>query len=147
MRKRIIAAALIAALLVSGCSMLGMAGREARQNILSPMVTHAWPPVSADVLRGVNDASSDGELDQLIATDFVTRVGEWDVAVLSDSAAAVVRLYERDWEDFEPLAQRGIADRFEDGEIGPGVAVSRQERLEKFGEVLRVLSGEPTDPE
>jgi len=145
--SRFVALALVAALLVSGCSMLGVAGRETRENVLPPLVAEAWPCVEADVVRGINDARNEFDIEIDTAAEAVRRTGEWSMAVAVGEAGPIVELYRRDWARFSYYADRGIADRVDDNEIGPGVAESRLERVRKFGEVLRVMSGEPTEPE
>lgn len=44
------------------------------------------------------------------------------------------------WPEVAADAERGIQDRVDDGEIGPGVAESRRERVRMVGESLEVLA-------
>jgi len=131
----------------AGCAMLGAAGHQARELVTVPSIVQAWPGVEADVLRGVNDAVEDGDLTLQAGNAEVARTQEWDEAMALRDRDFIVVLRAADWARFEALAGRGIQDRLEDGEVGPGVAASLAERVEQFDRALAALAGEPSDPD
>lgn len=105
--------------------MTACAGTKAREEALMPAMELAWQGILPDVER--------------VAT------GE----VLEQAAALTVVLEERDIHGLAAIdvpllivwADRGISERLEAGEIGPGVAASLRERLSKFTEAyLKVIS-------
>lgn len=149
-RARIGFVTFIAGVLISatvGCSMIGLAGRAAREQVTVPAIAQAWPSVEADVLRGLSDATEDGDMTDGERLDEVSRTAEWDAAVAEGSRTELVVLRAQDWTRFRMFAERGIADRLADGEVGVGVAASLSETVEEFEQALGALAGEPTDPD
>lgn len=130
MKKYLIVLAATTALALAGCT-----GQKARDHVLMPAMALAWPGVSADVQRGIDDAAADGDLTMVEAA-------QWDSTLVNFGAA--VREGDRtqfaaeagNWPAFRAFGDRGIADRVEDGEIGPGVAASFTERLDNFTEAV-----------
>lgn len=64
-------------------------------------------------------------------------------AALQSRDIVVMRLDAKPrWNDVKGYATSGIDARVAKGEIGPGVAASLKERLERFGETLDATTGE-----
>lgn len=101
-----------------------------------PAVQSTWPGVRADVDRGVLDATEDGDLDaaQSVATRLLLdQLG--DAIQAGDEGATCAA----DWPEIRLLAERGVVDQIEDGEIGMGAAASLRERNMRFFEAVQEM--------
>jgi hypothetical protein len=126
-------ALVVLALAASAC-----AGAKAREHVLLPAVRMAWPAVQDDVLRGIEDGIADGELTSMQVAELQSRtfhLGMTITASYDPDAFAVAG-----WNTLEPWAHRGIQDRVDDHEIGPGVAESFRERVLNFSAAIERLA-------
>lgn len=123
--------ALVSSLFLTGCPSLA---RKADDTALFEPAQLIWPSVEEDLERGIADGYEDGDLS-----------GPARDSLLAEAAAMLPALTEKDreamrlipWENLlEPWVDRGIDDRFGDGEIGPGVAVSLREQRSQFGKLI-----------
>lgn len=97
-----------------------------------------WPAVEQDYERGIQDAIDDLELS-----------AQSSVVLHQDADRLETALAEKDrgillavpWDAMAPWASRGIEDKLEDGDIGPGVAVSLREQLVNFTATIHRLQG------
>lgn len=97
-----------------------------------------WPAVEDDLHRGIDDGVEDGEL-TVTAADSLRAHGDSMEAALQDKNRDALRLVP--WGTLEPWADRGIADKEADGDIGSGVAVSLREQLANFTTIITKLQG------
>jgi len=125
--------AICATLLFIGAATTGCVSPQAKERVLAPAVELAWPGVRDDLQRGISDGLEDGEIDEETAAGLSDQVFDIGVALAEDDFEA---LGLAPWEALEVWADRGVQDRVDDGEIGPGVAVSRIERIDQFGRGL-----------
>lgn len=121
----------------------GCAGTAAREHVALPAARTAYESVINDVERGIADGLADGELNQTQADALNAQAQQLRIALafndLDEAAPAIVAAA---WPVLKPWAERGVADRLEDGEIGPGVAASFTERINNFTEALgKITSG------
>ena len=97
----------------------------------------AWPAVENDYIRGIADGVEDGDLDATAAQmlyDQGYNLGE----ILSRED--VEALYLIPWgATMRPWADRGVADKLEDGEVGPLVADELLEQIINFTTVIQSL--------
>ncbi len=116
--------------LLAGC--VGPAKRG-----LQSVTLDAWEEVRADVERGVADGDTDGELNADERAGLSRTITDLTVALHSEEIQPgdLVAL----WAALKPWAERGIADRVDDGEIGAGVAESFRERLTQFDAAIVTL--------
>lgn len=99
---------------------------------------NAWPAVEEDYLRGIDDGVADADLSS-DAADVLRLRGDELGDALAEKDRHAVRVVP--WTSMEPWAERGIADKVDDGEVGPGVAVSLLEQLRLFGVAIGRLQG------
>lgn len=126
-------ALLAASLFVQSCF-----GPRVKPAAVFPPAALAWPAVDEDVQRGIADAVEDGDLTQDAANALNTQALRIGTA-LTERDLETIRV--APWSSLEPWAERGIADKVDDGEIGPGVALSLREQLAKFTEAILILKG------
>lgn len=126
-------------LALSLVALVACIGPRAKGPALFPPAALAWPAVESDYQRGVADGVADGDLAALAAEDLLHK-GEALGAALEVRSVEQLRLVP--WATtMSPWATRGIADKLEDGEIGPGVADSLREQLVNFTETINRLQG------
>ena len=136
--RRLRLLALSSLFLLAGCA--GLAGDSARERALLPALRSAWPGVAADVQRGVNDGLDDGDL-TAAASDALVASGDHLGASLSSTLEEAKTVTGAEWPVLHPWAARGVIDRVDDGEVGPGVAVSLNERILQFDAAIDALQG------
>ena len=120
---------LFALLAVCAC-----AGTRARDDVLEPAMRGAWSGISEEVERGAVDARTTGAIDDAGLSRARTQARAIGTA-LGDTAIArpQVQVALAPWKlQLRPLADRGINAQVAAGEIGPGVAGSKRERLSQF---------------
>lgn len=109
-----------------------------REKALLPTLQSRWPAVEADVTRGITDGLDDGDLTAKASDDLVAsshRLGDaLDLPLAEARVTAPV-----EWEILHPWAARGVIDRMDDGQIGPGGAVSFNERIKQFDAAIERL--------
>lgn len=98
----------------------------------------AWSAVENDLLRGIDDGVSEGDLTTEAADDLRSDADDMEDALRAKDRDAL-RLVP--WGELEPWAERGIDDKVIDGEIGVGVAGSLLEQLRNFTTVIDKLRG------
>lgn len=111
-------------LIIAAC-----AGMTARQEILLPAMRVAWEGVSADIQRGIDAASAANEITvekAHVLTSEKTKMAESLNNGDAFSMSAVA------WNDLVLMANRGIRDRVEKGEMSPAVSPSLEERVRNF---------------
>jgi hypothetical protein len=133
-KRTMFGAAVVVAMLMVNLEGCAAWRQEARVQAVSPAVEQAWPGIKADAEAGAADRSD------LAAVETMAQ------AVDSGDCREVARVGAVVWPEVERLATEGIALRLSRGEIGPGVAQSKLERLALFAEAIP-FCGEPTDPE
>ena len=121
---------LLLVLLIAGC-----AGTRTRENSLVPALRVANDGVELDIERGIADAVDDGELTGTAAEMLNERVDDFMLIIEEGSYVELIAAKSY-WAEYRTWAERGIADRVEDGEWSRFVAESATERLDKFGEAL-----------
>ena len=107
-------------------------------SVLFPPARLAWPAVEEDYLRGVDDLVADGEAAEAERAALVGHAESMGSALEAESQGALRAV---PWTIMRPIAQRGIDDRLEDKEIGPGVAESLELQLQLFTETILQLQG------
>lgn len=133
--KRItaLAVALLVALFVSSCI-----GPRVKNSALFPAAAIAWPAVQEDYLRGIADGIDDGDLIEPAAQALRSSGDKLGQALTAKDVTAVRSI---SWATMAPWAQRGIDDKLQDGEIGPGVKISLVEQLTNFTETITKIQG------
>lgn len=134
--KRI--AALAVALLTVSLFFSSCIGSRAKAATLFPAAELAWPAVQEDFLRGVADGVEDGELVESAAAQLRSNGDSLGAAL---TARDVTALRGVPWPSMAPWAQRGVEDKLQDGEIGPGVRLSLLEQLANFSTAITNLQG------
>ena len=117
--------ALILALMVIG----GCAGTKARDEVLMPTMSLAWPGIAVDVEYGAQEMEDAAEA-QAVRAEAIA-IGE---ALGRGDRPALLTL---DWNGVQGAALRGIQARITSGEIGHGVAQSLVERIRNFDAAWR----------
>tara|TARA_R110000822_G_scaffold120633_3_gene254145 strand:- start:7463 stop:7882 length:420 start_codon:yes stop_codon:yes gene_type:complete len=97
-----------------------------------------WSAVENDLLRGIEDGVSEGDLMPAAADNLRASADGMELA-LREKDRDALRL--SPWSELEPWADRGIDDKLADGEIGPGVASSLREQLANFTNIVNKLRG------
>jgi hypothetical protein len=98
----------------------------------------SWSAVENDLLRGIDDGESEGDLTTAAADDLRSDADDMEDA-LREKDRDALRLVP--WGELEPWADRGIDDKISDGEIGTGVAASLREQLRNFTTIIDKLRG------
>jgi hypothetical protein len=109
---------------------------KARPAALFPPAQLAWPAVAEDLARGIADGVEDEDIQQPAADALTlqsTVLGEALETKNQDKLRTV------NWEELRPWASRGIDDKLDDHEIGPGVANSLREQLKNFTSTILQL--------
>ena len=122
-------------LLVGGSCLTGCAGPAARDNVGLPALPLTEPGVADDIAIGIGTLP---EPDRPVAT---AKLETFRSALASGDRSVVREEAWPRWAELRGYADAGIAARVESGEIGPGVAKSLTERLDRFGEVLAKTAG------
>ena len=131
--------ALSCLVLASGCA--GSSGDAARERALLPSLQLAWPAVEDDIQRGVLDGVEDGDLSKSKSEALLASANRLEASLSEDlNQARSVTAFE--WPIVHPWASRGVIDRLDDGQIGPGVAESFDERIKNFDEGVRKLQAQ-----
>ena len=111
----------------------GCFGNAARDNVAVPALVMASESVVADARGGVATLPAADQPSAAVAVDtFANALATKDRAVIAADAVPL-------WPTVRSAAESGIAARLARGEIGPGVAASLRERLDRFQEVLLKL--------
>ncbi len=133
--KRIaaLAVALLTVSLFASCI-----GSRSKSATLFPAAELSWPAVQEDYLRGVADGVEDGELVEPAAASLRSSGDKLGAAL---TARDVSTLRTISWPSMAPWAQRGIEDKLQDGEIGPGVRLSLLEQVANFTTTITKLQG------
>lgn len=104
-----------------------------------PAAQLAWPGVEGDYLRGIADGTSEGDLTMQAADELRAECDTMRAALLAKDPDAL-RLVP--WSTImRPWADRGIADKLGDGEVGPTVAEELTERVSNFTATIESLQG------
>lgn len=103
---------------------------------LFPSAELAWPAVEEDVARGIADGADDGDLSPEAVLMLTSQSDKLGGALKARDSGA---LREVSWTTLEFWANRGIGDKLDDGEIGPGVAQSLHEQLFNFSTTITRL--------
>jgi len=114
-------------------------GKAARDEALLPAVRLAWGDsnygVRADTLRGIEDATEDGDLsDPSAMLAFVDALEE---AIVTENSTLIGL---SPWGSLKGYAERGIDDRVEDGEMIEQAAAFLRRRLTNFDDAISKLS-------
>lgn len=109
--------------------LIACAGLTARQEILLPAMRIAWEGVSADVQRGIDAATTANEI--TVDKAHVLTLEKEKMAESLNSGDAFL-MSAVDWSELVVMANRGIRDRVEKGEISPVVSPSLEERVKNF---------------
>lgn len=120
--KRLVVVGIIS-LMILGCATL------AQQNVLLPAMEKAWDGIHQDIEMAIEflpEADQPVAQAGLEAFDRAFRTGDLDGAMSR-------------WTTLAELCMDGIAHRVEIGEIGPGVAESKLERLRMFRRAMEEL--------
>jgi hypothetical protein len=100
---------------------------------LLPAMRLAWGGevygLQADVLRGIDDAHEDGDIDN--PDPMRTLVDEMSAALDSGNLSSTP------WPALASFAERGIRDRIDDGEITAAVARELRLRVQRFEDALQ----------
>jgi len=107
------------------------AGVTARNEVLLPAMEVAWVGVKADVEYGIDILVLQGDIE--MANDARSALAEFDDVFMTGDRE---RLPATQWPALADLAAQGIQMRVVIGEIGPGVAESKMERLRMFHDAL-----------
>lgn len=126
LRSRSVAALLAVLALCSACA---SAGGAAREQALVPALAQAWPAVRDNLARGAVEQGVDAS----------GAIAQWESAFAVSDQDALVMLRDQTWADVRALAVLGVDARMQAGEIGPGVAASFLERINRFGSSLEML--------
>lgn len=126
------------AILAIGALLPSCIGSRTKPLALFPPAQLTWPAVEEDLARGIADGVEDGDLTQDGANEMNTHTLAFGAALDAHDLEGVRRV---PWSAMAPWAERGIADKIDDGEISPGVAASLREQLSNFGETIRLLQG------
>ncbi len=136
-RTRIVAAAMLAlagvilAVPVGQCA--GCLGKQARERVALPAVVMATDGVEEDARRGAAElppiprAAAEAQIDA-----FVAPIEAKDRRRIAAESWPL-------WPSVKDLALDGIAARETAGEVGPGVAASLRERVDRYDEALTKL--------
>jgi hypothetical protein len=128
--------ALVASVLLLGSACIGARTKQAAE---FPPAELAWPGVRGDYVRGLADGMADGELAQA-DVDNLSMLGVQLGSAIDARDLNALRLVP--WSKaMRPWADRGIADKLEDGEVGPTVAAELAERVVLFTETIQSLQG------
>lgn len=119
---------LIALLLVSSCT-----GITARNEALLPAMNLVWVRVLPQVEAGI----AISEVDASIKASYQGQADAMTQALASGKRQDLISI---DWYLLRSLAEGHIRKRISDGEIGPGVAASLVERLDRFQEALVLVN-------
>jgi hypothetical protein len=106
--------------------------------VLFPPAQLTWPAVQEDLQRGIADGVEKGDLPSEASNTLLAECQQLGAALNARDLEAV---RQAPWSLLEPWADRGIADKLADGEIGPGVAVSLREQLGNFTNTITNLQG------
>lgn len=133
MNRRIIAALLAFATLpvLHACF-----ARRGEPTVLFPPAQIAWESISIEYVRGIEDGEQDGDVSAPLADDLREMGTDLGQSLVAQDRVALRAI---NWSVMRPFAQRGIDDKLDDGEIGPGVANSLEERLDNFTETIERL--------
>lgn len=112
-------------------AMGGCIGQHARQRVLDPAIDAADDGVEQDALIGVGTV--EGELDRVQAQN---TVDEFFRSLRDDDRREFALVYPVLWPDVRGYAELGIRRRVQLGEIGPTLADSWYERLNRFEAAL-----------
>lgn len=134
-RSRVITTVALVAALLLGIQLQGCAGSIARDTVGVPALLLSDDGIRDDALRGIATLP---EADRTVAT---ARLEAFHAAIESKIREAIAEDALPRWADVRSYAQAGIASALADGSIGPGVAKSLTERLDRFGEVLGKTAG------
>ena len=118
MRSRVWIILVAVLVLTCGCAM-----DAAMQGVLLPAMEKAWDGIKADIQRAIEFLPED---QQPIAT---ADLAEFDRAFRGGDLQGVI---DSSWGALADLCAAGIARRVRLGEIGPGVAESKLERIRMF---------------
>lgn len=113
-------------------------GPRSKTLALFPAAELAWPAVSEDLHRGVEDGVADGDLVEGVAEKLLNEGDELAKALHAKDIEGVRAV---PWTSLQPWVTRGIEDKLSDGEIGPGVAVSLREQLSNFTTTISTIQG------
>lgn len=108
----------LVALAASCILLLSCAGQKARDNVLIPSLEAAWASMRVEAERG--GLVTPAQLDT------------FQVALQDRNKTVIVA----SWPPIRPSVAAGIKAQEAAGEIGPGVAASKWERLENFDEAI-----------
>lgn len=112
------------------------AGTQVRDKVLEPAAGMAWDGIRDEISRGIADGIEDGDIGSAAADALRGEIALIDLAFDQDNTDS---LADAKWLMLRPWAERGIDDKVEDGDIGPGVAQSFKERLVQFTKALEKL--------
>lgn len=98
----------------------------------------AWPAVERDYERGIQDGVEDHELSAASAGVLLQDGATLGKVIDTKDREALMAV---PWDAMSHWANRGIQDKLEDGEVGPGVAASLREQLVNFTETIHRLQG------
>lgn len=131
--------ALVASLFVLSFGSSACIGARTKQASQFPAAKLAWPGVQGDFARGLQDGLEDGEIAQF-DVDNLSKLGDQLGGALETQDLGALRFIP--WSKaMRPWADRGIADKVSDGEIGPTVATELTERVVQFTETIHSLQG------
>jgi hypothetical protein len=98
----------------------------------------AWPGVADDYARGIDDGVEDGDITPTDASELQADGIRMKFALDTKSREQIMAV---PWDTMEPWADRGIDDKLEDQDIGPGVAASLRERVDNFTKTVNRIKG------
>lgn len=116
-------------LILFGLLATSCAGTKTRDEVVLPITMGVWSDVKADLQRGLEDGLEDGDLGETEHLSLVQTMQSLEMALASKNRLDIATI---PWSVLDPWALRGIQDRLDDGEIGPGVAQSLVEQVNLF---------------
>jgi len=134
----IVVSVAVAAFFLLSCPSLGAGPDDA---LFAP-IQHSWdgtdenPGVEQDVLRGLQDGFNDGDIDALQLAAAQGDVKELDAAIEDEDSIEV----KMEWPPLRSWAERGVQDRFDDGQVSEGIKESFMERILQFSKAIDDLS-------
>lgn len=128
----VLALSILVAVPIGGCF-----GNAARDNVGAPALVLAQEGVVGDARSGIATLPA---ADQPTAS---TELATFEAAIATKDRAVIAADALPRWTSVRAWAEAGIAARLAAGQIGPGVAASLRERLDRFGEVLTKVSASP----
>lgn len=132
MLKKLFAAAMLVALMPS-CPSFGV---NVANQALFETAQLGWPEIRSDMVIGVADGLSEGDLVSASVSSLEDGMGAMDTALKQKDLDAL-RLVP--WSSMKPWPERGIDVQMHGGQIGAGVAESFRENLKQFDLVIRRL--------